>query len=100
MDRLRAILDALKAIWKYTPYFWLGVRTLFALWKARLQQKAVRDALEKERDRRISAERELGLSNDLAGTFHERRERALRDAIARELARRGGDGQHDHDPDR
>lgn len=97
MDRIRGILDALRAIFRYAPYFWLGVRTLFELWKARLRQKAVHDALEKERERRLAAERELGLSESRAGTLVDRADRALSRAVAREYERRRRAGLLDGD---
>ena len=93
MARLESILDALRAIVRYAPYFWMGARALFELWKANLRQKAVKDALEQERARRLAAERELGLSQSRAGTVADRLDRTLSRAVVREVARRtGGDG--------
>ena len=98
MGRVESILEALRAIVRYAPYFWMGARALFALWKARLQQKAVKDALEQERERRLAAERELGLSESRAGTVVDRTDRALARAIVREAKRRGVVGQPDGEP--
>lgn len=97
MGRVQSILDTLRAIARYAPYFWMGAKALFALWKARLQQKAVKDALDKERERRLAAERELGLSESRAGTVVDRTDRALARAIAREAVRRRRSGQPDGD---
>ena len=97
MGRLESILDAFKTIVRYAPYFWLGIRTIFELWKARLKQKAVRDALDKERERRVAVERQVDLSESRAGDVVERTDRALARAIAREAKRRGLVGQPDGD---
>lgn len=97
MARLESILEAFKTIARYAPYFWMGAKALFALWKANLRQKAVKDALENERERRLAAERELGLSESRAGTVADRADRALSRAIAREVVRRRKSGQPDGD---
>lgn len=100
MDRVQRLLEALKLMWRYAPLVWFAIKSLFALWKARLQHKAAKDALEKERLRRVEAERQLDIRGALAGDFDARRDRALRDAVAREISRRGKDGHDDNGPDR
>lgn len=68
---------------KYLPLAWIGVKTLWAMYKARLQQKGFRDALESERNRRIKAEAQNKLSARRDDPIDDRVARIKREAEAR-----------------
>jgi hypothetical protein len=55
----------LRSIAKYLPMAWIGIKALWAMYKARLRQEGLRDALKNERDRRIRLERNKRLADRL-----------------------------------
>ena len=77
----------LKNVLRYLPMIWLGIKTLWSMYKAHLRQEGLRDALKSERDRRIKAQRDLDLRDRVDDPVDVRRERIRREAAEREKAR-------------
>jgi len=74
------VIELLKLLVKILPMAVLGIKAAFAMWKARIKQKALKEALENERDRRIDAEGELDLDRRRSEPLDDRRRRIRNEA--------------------